>query len=95
MVVRETEAACGNGEVELGEQCDDGNEQPDDACTDGCKIARCGDAILRNDLTPDDLDYEACDDGNEDDDDACLVNCFVAACGVGSCDVILRKALRF
>ena len=42
VVVRETQAACGNGELERDEQCDDGNEQPDDACTDGCKTACCG-----------------------------------------------------
>ena len=40
-------------------------------------------AILRNDLTTDDADYEACDDGNEVDEDACLTGCRVAVCGDG------------
>ena len=35
-VVREVEAACGNGTVETGEECDDGNDLSTDGCTTGC-----------------------------------------------------------
>ena len=52
VVVRETRAACGNELIEVDEQCDDGNQNPADGCTDGCKIAVCGDAIPRTDLEP-------------------------------------------
>ena len=69
VVVRETEAACGNGAIEAGEQCDDGNEVAGDACTDGCKAALCGDGILRADLEAGAEGYETCDDGNDFDTD--------------------------
>jgi cysteine-rich repeat protein len=29
-------SVCGNGEVESGEQCDDGNDRNDDSCTNSC-----------------------------------------------------------
>jgi cysteine-rich repeat protein len=40
---------CGDGHVDavLDEQCDDGNDLDDDACTTACKWARCGDGIVR------------------------------------------------
>ena len=41
---------CGNGRVEGEEECDDGNINDRDACTNGCKHAICGDQILRADL---------------------------------------------
>ena len=63
-VVRETEAACGNGQVEAGEACDDGNEISTDSCTTGCTVAVCGDGTTRTDLSAGEEGYEACDDGN-------------------------------
>ena len=36
VVVRETEAQCGNGNLEAGEACDDGNTDNADACTNSC-----------------------------------------------------------
>lgn len=39
---------CGNGIEDFGEQCDDGNANDDDACTNACKRAVCGDGIRRN-----------------------------------------------
>jgi cysteine-rich repeat protein len=35
------DALCGNGEVELGEQCDDGNLDDDDGCTSACTQGVC------------------------------------------------------
>ncbi len=52
VVVRETEASCGNGELEEGEQCDDGNVEQTDGCTGACALAACGDGVLRLDLDP-------------------------------------------
>ena len=72
VVVRETPAECGNGEVDLGEACDDDNEVQGDACTNDCQPARCGDKVLRTDLSPGEDGYEECDDGNESDGDGCL-----------------------
>ena len=65
VVVRETQGNCGNGQIETGEACDDGNEVNTDACTNGCDVAVCGDSVTRDALAPGDADYEACDDGND------------------------------
>ncbi|MBM64789.1 MAG: hypothetical protein CMH55_00980 [Myxococcales bacterium] len=83
VVVRETEASCGNGELEAGEFCDDGNEDNTDPCTNACELARCGDGIQRTDGAPGDPGYEACDDGNTVDNDLCRTNCELARCGDG------------
>jgi len=37
---------CGNGVVEDGEACDDGNDDDTDACLTTCVAARCGDGIV-------------------------------------------------
>ena len=34
---------CGNGVLDLGEECDDGNADDTDACLTTCRAARCGD----------------------------------------------------
>ncbi len=61
---------CGNGLVEDGEACDDGDTTDGDACTNACKVARCGDGIVRDGA-------EECDDGNDVNDDGCTVQCLV------------------
>ncbi|HEY0137117.1 MAG TPA: fibrinogen-like YCDxxxxGGGW domain-containing protein, partial [Nannocystis sp.] len=68
--------ACGDGTVDPGEACDDGNQADDDACLGNCVAARCGDGVVESGV-------EACDDGNEDDSDACLPTCEAASCGDG------------
>ena len=36
--------SCGDGVVQVGvEDCDDGNENPFDACSNDCSRAQCGD----------------------------------------------------
>lgn len=56
---------CGNGFVDnVTEQCDDGNTNNNDACTNECTVAFCGDGIVR-------AGVEECDDGNADDLDSC------------------------
>jgi cysteine-rich repeat protein len=61
---------CGNGIVDGNDECDDGNDVNSDACTYGCKAARCGDGMVWASI-------ELCDDGNDSYTDAC------AACGIG------------
>ena len=39
-------AGCGNGVVELGEECDDGNRIDNDACSNDCREAFCGDGTM-------------------------------------------------
>ena len=80
VVVRETQAACGNGEVEVEEECDDGNSVDTDLCTGACRLARCGDGIT---VAINGAEDEACDDGNLEDTDACLSSCVPAVCGDG------------
>lgn len=66
---------CGNGKLDPGEACDDGNASNVDACV-SCVFARCGDGFLAQGV-------EGCDDGNSVDDDACTNNCALPSCGDG------------
>ena len=68
---------CGDGIVDLGEECDDGNDNRNDACTNDCLIARCGDGIVY-------IGFEECDWGGSMSDtvpDACRTDCMRADCG--------------
>lgn len=67
---------CGNGIVEEGEECDDGNPSDADSCLITCLEATCGDGFLHAGI-------EECDDGNLQNDDACPGSCKPAACGDG------------
>jgi cysteine-rich repeat protein len=72
---------CGNGQVDPGEECDDGNDNSDtrrDACRTDCRRAYCGDAVTDT--------GEGCDDGNDVDTDACRNTCVLASCGDGVID---------
>jgi cysteine-rich repeat protein len=73
-----SEPQCGNGQVEDGEQCDDGTGNNDTgACTTGCKDAACGDGLVQ-------AGVEECDEGAQNDDTgACTADCKDAACGDG------------
>jgi len=72
---------CGNGRVDQGEACDDGNTQAADGCTDRCQIARCGDGVVRRGLQFGAEQYEECDDGNDDPADGCSASCLREVCG--------------
>jgi cysteine-rich repeat protein len=61
---------CGNGMVDGNEECDDGNSDPNDGCTNSCTI--CGN---ENVTAP-----ETCDDGNTQVDDNCPEDCQIGAC---------------
>jgi cysteine-rich repeat protein len=69
-------AECGNGALDLGEECDDGDADDSDDCLSTCQLASCGDGELH-------AGYEECDDGNVDDTDDCVDNCVAATCGDG------------
>lgn len=58
-------SVCGNGALEPGEACDDGNRFDDDLCTNACQPGRCGDRIIQR------VNGETCDDGNDDAGDGC------------------------
>ena len=56
---------CGNGLVEQGEMCDDGNTISGDLCDRSCRLTgtSCGNGMLEN--------GEQCDDGNNSNNDTC------------------------
>jgi cysteine-rich repeat protein len=71
---------CGNATLDLGEDCDDGNDNNADACTNACRRPSCGDAVI----SP----PESCDDGpyNALLPDACRPTCTLPFCGDGIVD---------
>ncbi len=71
----ETGGFCGDGTVDVGEECDDMNEIDDDACTNLCKPApiECGDGRVAG--------GEVCDDGRPTKD--CDGDCTLVVCGDG------------
>lgn len=68
-----TYSLCGNGVVDVGEECDDGNTNGQDGCTNHCTI--CGNGVTR---AP-----EECDDGNRTNGDGCDADCTLTGCGNG------------
>src|SRR5450432_2521609 len=63
---------CGNGQVDPGETCDDGNTLAGDGCSASCQkepstSTTCGDGKVDT--------GEACDDGNKVAGDGCENNC--------------------
>ena len=66
---------CGNGHVDTGEQCDDGNTSNGDGCSAGCtheEAPCCGDGHLDA--------GEECDDGNTSNNDGCSSTCQIEEC---------------
>lgn len=61
---------CGNGILETGEVCDDGNTSNTDSCLNTCRLAVCGDGYVRSGV-------EGCDDGNTVSGDGCSATCTV------------------
>ena len=63
-------AVCGNGVIEPGEDCDDGNTDDCDACSNDCTLVTgCGDGEV--------CGTEACDDGNIRSCDGCSATCSI------------------
>jgi MYXO-CTERM domain-containing protein len=87
-------ASCGDGVVDDGEDCDDGNQIDDDGCNNECRS--CGNGICDEGETPENCsqdcgcgdgivqDGEECDDGNLVEDDGCTTQCRI--CGNDICD---------
>jgi hypothetical protein len=77
-------SACGNGRIDMGEECDDGAANSDAAgasCHAGCVRPRCGDGTLDT--------GEDCDDGPANSDAAsaaCRTSCKRPGCGDGLLD---------
>jgi cysteine-rich repeat protein len=63
-------ADCGDGVIDLGEACDDGNTRDGDGCSHDCRSTEvCGNGIL------DQAAGEVCDDGNTRGGDGCSHDC--------------------
>lgn len=79
-------SVCGNGDLEAGESCDDGNTSPGDGCSDTCAWeALCGDGTKDN--------GEVCDDGNNVSGDGCSADCLSSEqCGNGIRDLAAGEA---
>src|SRR5258707_1343212 len=58
---------CSNGTVDIGEQCDDGNNTNGDGCSASCQLEVCGNSVVDA--------GEACDDGNTVSGDGCSRAC--------------------
>ena len=72
-------AQCGDGTVQAGEACDDGNESDNDSCSADCSRRRfvpiCGDGVVQR--------GEACDDHNRESGDTCEPDCTMPVRGGG------------
>ncbi|MDX9724292.1 MAG: lamin tail domain-containing protein, partial [Myxococcota bacterium] len=75
----ETPASCGDGNLDAGEECDNGTANSDttpNACRENCTLAGCGDNVVD--------DGEACDQGSANSDttpNACRSTCELPTCG--------------
>ncbi len=69
-------SSCGDGVLDAGEECDDGNQVNEDACLTTCLWNTCGDGYF-------DPGSEECDDGNDNFLDSCLPGCVRNVCGDG------------
>ncbi len=70
---------CGDGIVDPGEECDDGNMDNTDTCSSICAYAHCGDGYIHTGT-------EECDDGNMFDGDGCSSLCTIEnIAGAPSC----------
>src|SRR5439155_10480460 len=73
---------CGDGILDPGEACDDGNTNDCDGCSNRCTLVTgCGDGVV--------CGPEECDDGNMTDCDGCSATCTLETgfrCGDGIAD---------
>ena len=78
------ENSCGDGVVQDGELCDDGNLVSTDECTEFCEPARCGDGFILAGL-------EECDDGDRDDLNGCTNQCTIAVASICGDGIVQRS----
>ena len=69
--------SCGDGSLDPGEVCDDGNQTSGDGCDANCTPTACGNGVVSA--------GEDCDDGNTVDGDACPADCHIAETSCGNC----------
>ncbi|MEM6991022.1 MAG: DUF4215 domain-containing protein [Myxococcota bacterium] len=69
---------CGDGVLNLDEDCDDGNFDNTDDCTEHCLAPACGDGFVQP------SNNETCDDGNQTEGDGCNADCVESGAAVWS-----------
>lgn len=71
---------CGDGGIDPGEQCDDGNLVNGDGCSNTCTLEQCGNGVID--------ENEQCDTGgaNGTKDSNCSLTCMISFCGDGMVD---------
>ncbi len=71
---------CGDGGIDPGEQCDDGNLVNGDGCSNTCTLEQCGNGVID--------ENEQCDAGgaNGTKDSNCSLTCMISFCGDGMVD---------
>lgn len=84
---------CGNGVLQVGEECDDSNRISNDGCSSECFLEStlvaaasiCGNGVLEQ--------REECDDSNRRDDDGCSSTCLleIGICGDGIVQSLLGE----
>src|SRR5262249_55082423 len=72
-----TATACGDGILDPGEICDDGNAIDGDGCDNNCTPTGCGDGVVTA--------GEDCDDGNRTPGDGCPSTCLLHEANCGDC----------
>lgn len=76
--------SCGDGVVDSGEECDDGNSVSDDGCTNSCEIDTCNDGVLNGDESDVDCGGSCggCEEGDVCNSDS---DCLSDVCTGGYC----------
>jgi len=79
-VLKSVAPVCGDGNIDTGEECDDGNMINTDACLNSCKLATCGDTFVWQDM-------ETCEPPNTATCDAqCMTRPEIDMAIEGTCD---------
>lgn len=85
---REVVPYCGDGTLDAGEACDDGNNVDGDGCSANCTVeAYCGDGTLDP--------GEQCDDGNNENGDGCSALCATEGGGEGCTPGYWKQSQHF
>ena len=75
---------CGDGVLQPGETCDDGNLDNTDGCLSNCRLPYCGDGFVRAGI-------EQCDDLNNTNGDGCSAICLIES-GAEIVDLSITKS---
>ena len=77
-------SVCGDGVLDAGEACDDGNTTNGDGCSSTCELESvCGNGILEGN--------EVCDDGNTLDGDGCSSTCELESLAINEYDIAFTE----